>query len=134
MIIRELAEQWQYGLATSLTDTDAAEKFIIEATQEYRTWGRLQNEAVEFDEKQTASVELLEDIDGDTDLNPSEWGVVKHLAELFLERESALIQEASRVAGHEVYGRTVSEITQDIQNYRTEYLPKRAFSFPPCTI
>ena len=74
------------------------------------------------------------EITAQTELTISEWGVVKPLAELFAERESALIQESSRVASHEPYGRSSAEIQSDITNYRIEYMRKFAFSMPPTTI
>lgn len=135
MIVRELAAEMYRHLATSLVDGEAVEKLVLEAVDEYRAWGRL-----DYD-KPLCSDDVLHD-DGhlralahaDMDLTVSEWGVVRPLAELLVERENALIQEASRVAGHEVYGRSSSEIAQDIQNYRLEHLPVRAFSMMPETV
>ena len=133
MNIAKLATQWLDGLATNLIDQATAEKFIIEAAREYQAWGNLSVENADFDNISNWTYAKVE-ITAQTELTISEWGVVKPLAELFAERESALIQESSRVASHEPYGRSSAEIQSDITNYRIEYMRKFAFSMPPTTI
>lgn len=64
-----------------------------------------------------------------TFLTNSEWGVIKVLAHLFIEREACLIQEASRYASYETYGRTSSEIEQEIVSFRNEYFRQWAFNY-----
>ena len=66
-------------------------------------------------------------IDGTTDITVSEWAVIKPLFMLYVERENALPQEASRQLGIEVYGRTMDQVQPDIDKYE-ENLPKLAFS------
>lgn len=124
MQIKDLALVWQQGLSTSLIDVDTAQKFIVEAANEYQAWGFLK----------ASGGDCLMDIDGDTDLTVAEWGVIKPLASLFAEQETALMQEASRVASHEPFGRSSSEIAQDIANFRNEYMRKWAFYSAPETI
>ena len=125
MNIAQLATQWLDGLATNLIDQATAEKFIIEAAREYQAWGNLSVENADFDNISNWTYAKVE-ITAQTELTISEWGVVKPLA--------ALIQESSRVASHEPYGRSSAEIQSDITNYRIEYMRKFAFSMPPTTI
>lgn len=124
MKIHEWAAQWLDGLTVVVIDAAAAEKFIIEAANEYHAWGALL----------ALSEESNPRIDRDTALTVSEWGVIKPLAELLAERESALMQESSRLVGLEQFGRSSGEIAQDIANYRHEYLRRWAFSQMPTTI
>lgn len=133
MNIAQLATQWLDGLATNLIGQATAEKFIIEAAREYQAWGNLAVEKADFDDNGDWAFQAAK-ITKETELTASEWGVIKPLAELFAERESALIQESSRVASHEPYGRSSAEIQSDITNYRIEYMRKFAFSMPPTTI
>lgn len=131
--IFEYAEIWQNGLNASVLSVVEAQKFIIEAAREYQAWGFIGEDNQMLDADGIFHCQQ-QDITIETRLTLSEWGVIKPLAELFAERENALIQEASRVAGHEVFGRSSSEIAADIQNYRNEYLRKQAFGFPVLSI
>lgn len=76
-------------------------------------------------------IDASNSIDGDQDfdLNPSEYAVIKRLFELYVERENAMHIEASRGLGVDVFGRTVSEIEQEIIQAEQD-LPKRAFMEP----
>lgn len=66
---------------------------------------------------------------GSTVLSVGEWVLIRPLFVLYTERENAMRLEASRAAGLEVYGRTVSEIASDIAFMESpEGLPSRAFS------
>lgn len=60
-------------------------------------------------------------------LNKSEWAVIMPLFELYVERENALILESSRALGVEVYGRSVSEVANDITQKELE-IQNLAFS------
>ncbi len=66
-------------------------------------------------------------IDEDTDLSDSEWALIKPLFMLYVELERAIQLEASRVMGVDVFGRSSSEIRQDINQIQMEF-PKNAFS------
>jgi hypothetical protein len=68
-------------------------------------------------------------IDDTTALAQSEWSVIRPLFILYVERENALYQEASRQAGLEVYGRSSSEIAIDIERVEAD-IPHRAASQP----
>jgi hypothetical protein len=67
-------------------------------------------------------------IKGETTVSVGEWAVIRPLFVLYAERECAMRLEASRAAGIEVYGRSVSEISQDISVMETETLPTKSFS------
>jgi hypothetical protein len=47
---------------------------------------------------------------------------------LYIERANAVALEASRTLGVEMYGRTVSEIQQDIDREEKENIPRLGFS------
>lgn len=72
-------------------------------------------------------------IDADTEINLSEWAVIRPLFILYVERESAIQLEASRGLGVDVFGRSTSEIASEIMMLETE-LPKKAFLQPVITI
>lgn len=67
------------------------------------------------------------------DLTPSEYAIIRPLFELYVEHENAMMLEASRGLGVDVFGRTVSEIAQDITQHEMD-LPKQAFMEPAETI
>ena len=67
--------------------------------------------------------------DLDTCIHLSEWALIKPLFMLYVERESAIQLEASRGLGIDVFGRSVSEIEQDIRAYE-QGLPLQAFTQP----
>lgn len=73
------------------------------------------------------------DGDQDVDLTPSEWALIKPLFDLYIERENAMHLEASRALGVDVYGRSSSEIANDITQIES-MIPLRAFSCMPETI
>lgn len=68
-----------------------------------------------------------------TELSNSEWSVIKPLFVLYIERESAIHQEASRGLGLDVFGRSTSEIAQDIANLELN-MPMNAFYQPIVTV
>lgn len=59
-------------------------------------------------------VDSFVSIGEDTDLLVSEWAHVQALFSAYCERENALRLEASRAAGIEFFGRSVSEVETDI--------------------
>lgn len=67
--------------------------------------------------------------DLDTCVNLSEWALIKPLFMLYVEREAGIQLEASRGMGIDVFGRSVSEIEQDIRGYEAS-LPLQAFTQP----
>ena len=60
-------------------------------------------------------------------LDYGEYAIIKPLFLLYVERETALQLEASRQLGADVFGRSSSEISGDINNYELQ-LQKLAFN------
>ena len=69
----------------------------------------------------------------DFDLNASEYAIIRPLFELYVEHENATHLEASRGLGVDVYGRSVSEIQQEIMQREMDF-PKLSFMEPPVTV
>lgn len=65
-------------------------------------------------------------VTGATTVTTSEWAIIAPLFRLYVERESAVVVEASRVAGVEVVGRSYAEVQADINVAEAE-LPQRAY-------
>ena len=74
-----------------------------------------------------------EDITADTDLTLSEWSLIRPLFLLYVERETALQLEASRVMGADPWGRSSSEISAEIQQAESE-MSHKAFCQPFFTV
>lgn len=58
--------------------------------------------------------------DPDIDLTTGEWAAIKRLFELYVEHENAVMLEASRSQGADVFGRAVSEIQSEISQYELD--------------
>lgn len=57
-------------------------------------------------------------IESDTELTAGEWAIIRPLFLLYVERETAVQLEASRIMGIDVFGRNYGEVAADIA--RTE--------------
>jgi hypothetical protein len=66
-------------------------------------------------------------VTGDTDISMGEWAIIKPLFLLYVERDNATRLEASRGLGVDVFGRSVSEIAQEIERMEGETLPAKCF-------
>lgn len=66
-------------------------------------------------------------ITGDTDLSTGEWAIIRPLFVLYVDRENAMLLEATRGMGADPFGRSVSEIAQEIAQWETEVIPTKAF-------
>lgn len=69
----------------------------------------------------------------DVELTVSEFAIIRPLFELYIEAENAQHLEASRGLGVDVYGRSSSEVANDIAQMELE-IPHRAFLQLPETI
>ena len=127
MTLSELAQEYLNTRITSLLDLAGVTGFFVEAAIEYGGWAQLKALIVSEDE-------AMPDIDGDLSITLSEWAVIKPLAYLFCEKETALLHELSKVASHEPAGRGSSEIEAEITQFRNEYFRQWAFSFPCMTV
>lgn len=94
----------------------------LEAVKFYLGYGDLSNYDRERDE-----------LTKETLLTKSEVAVINPLFKLYVERENALILESSRSLGVESYGRSVSEISNEIQQKEQE-IQNLAFSSDIFTI
>lgn len=65
-------------------------------------------------------------ISADTEINESEWAIIRPLFVLFAERETALQLEASRGMGIDPFGRSASEIAMEITQVEAD-MARRAF-------
>jgi len=116
-----LSVNWTFGLILDVADVL---KQAVAAARQYLTWGDI------------ASIGDggLDDVDEHCDVTASEWGLIKPLVLLYVERENARALEASRGQGVDVYGRSVSEIEQAITQYEVTDLPRMAFRAVPESI
>ena len=125
MTLNELAlsVNWVFGL---VIDDEQVQAQAVAAARQFVAWGDLSGIAPGGDE--------LAAVTGDVALNASEWGAIKPLFTLYVERENARALEASRGQGVDVYGRDVNTIEGDIRQYETVDLPRLAFSAQPESI
>ncbi|KJV08066.1 hypothetical protein [Methylocucumis oryzae] len=65
-------------------------------------------------------------IDSSTELSYSEWALIRPLFLLYVDRETAVQLEASRMMGVDVFGRSTSEVMQEIMQAENE-LAHKAF-------
>jgi hypothetical protein len=116
-----LSANWTFGL---ILDESDVLKQACAAARQYLAWGDL------------ASVpdSDLCGVDEHIDVTAGEWGLIKPLVLLYVERENARALEASRGQGVDVYGRSVSEIEQAITQYEVMDLPRLAFRAAPESI
>lgn len=101
-----------------LGDVDTLAQAIAAASF-YAGWGEIQSRVV----VPPAAVPVLS---GTTEISESEWSIIRPLFMLYVERESALQQEASRVLGMDVFGRASSEVASSIEQKELE-IPGLAF-------
>lgn len=73
-------------------------------------------------------------IDENTVVSVGEWALINPLFKLYVERDNAIRLEASRASGLEPYGRSSSEVQQDITLMETDTLPTRAFQHEIVTV
>jgi hypothetical protein len=66
-------------------------------------------------------------------ITPSEWAIIMPLFEAYIDMESGLRLEASRGAGADVYGISVSEASQRISQIESD-LPFKAFQEDSWTV
>lgn len=76
----------------------------------------------------------IEMIDEGTDLTVGEWAIIKPLFVLYIDKENAMLLEATRGMGADPYGRSVSEIAQEISVMETDTLPAKAFQHAIITV
>lgn len=72
-------------------------------------------------------------VENETLLTQSEWAIVRPLFILYVERENAIYLEASRSLGVDVYGRSASEVAQDITQKELD-IQRLMFCMPVITV
>lgn len=135
--IQELAQAYTEDHVTNLLPVSQVAKLFLKAVAEYQARGNLAQEHQRIVKNDAGVAQLVSEavvIDESSVIHVSDWGVIKVLAELFCEKEGALLQEASKNHSHDPFGRNSSEIEADIQRYRDERLGKLAFSVLATTI
>ena len=80
--------------------------------------------------KPSLPIKDVEFVSADTDLTMGEWAIIKPLFVLYVERENATRLEASRGLGVDAFGRTTSEVAQDIERMETETIPAKRWFTP----
>lgn len=103
----------------------------VAAATVYRGYARLEEHWARLAADPEA--EPLAVIDATTELTDSEWAVIRPLFLLYVERETAIMLEASRGLGVDVFGRAVSEIATEITQLEQE-MAHRAFVYPVITV
>lgn len=98
------------GASALFLDSDRVLGAAINATRFYQGFADLED----------ATATTLAAITEDTDVTPSEWAVIAPLFRLYVERETAVVVEASRGAGLEPMGRASSEVESEIQQRETD--------------
>lgn len=92
---------------------------LVDATRFYAGWQTLED----------ADSATLATITGTTVLEAGEWSIIAPLFRLYVERESALVIEASRGLGVEQVGRDSSTVAGDILNEES-LLAQKAYVEP----
>lgn len=125
MTLNELAlsVNWVFGL---VIDDDKVQELAVAAARQFVAWGDLSGVEPGDDELAAVTGVLL--------VSAGEWGVIKPLFMLYVERENARALEASRGQGVDVYGRDVNTIESDIRQYEIVDMPRLAFISLPESI
>lgn len=138
-LIAEYAEAREVGLMLTEPElTDCG----VRATRFYAGYGKITS--LDEADNQPAAGELPADppsvlreaypvkdlaiIDVQVELTVGEWAVISPLFYLYVELLNSTRLEASRSSGIEPFGRSSSEIQQEITLMENETLPQRAFS------
>jgi hypothetical protein len=109
--------------AGNLLDGQAVLAQLVAATRFYAGFGAIASRAAD----------RLPDIDAQTGINDSQWALIRPLFLLYVERETALQLEASRVMGADPFGRSSSEIAAEITQAESD-MPRKAFAMPILTV
>lgn len=149
MKLSELVEEFSEARAIGLMLTpDEVLNCMLRAVRYYAAYGRIaslagtDNQPAAGEQPQDPPAEVaqaypvkaFDTITEETELSVSEWAVISPLFNLYIEHLNALRLEASRASGIEPFGRSTSEIQQDITLMENETLPQRAFSHVVLTV
>ena len=112
-----------------LLDTQQVMSLALAAVRFYHGYARLEEGYPGLPSRDPPCHEAEIWLDESVMLSDSEWAIIRPLFLAYVERETALMLEASRGLGVDVYGRTTSEIANDIALLEQD-LPKKAFYCP----
>lgn len=147
MTLEELATEYLAALPGLVLDDEQIVKVAVAAARFYAGYGDIisvsQSDVLlsapgaggaypvvadpEPEQRLSLPIKNLELIDADTDISAGEWVIIRPLFLLYAERGNATMIEATRGLGVDVFGRSVSEISQDITMMETETLPTKCF-------
>jgi hypothetical protein len=125
MTLQDLAQAWhdQRSASGALLAAENVTAAFVEAARYYSGFADILN----------APGQDIAAIDEDTELTASEWATIKPLAYLYVEREAAIVNEASRGQGLEPIGRVSAEVEADIRQVE-ESIQLLAFSWPAFSV
>lgn len=113
---------------------------LLAAVRKYMAYGVLERHAQQHEEYEEARrldpstpEPVLDPINPSFQIGSSEWGVIEPLWHLYMERERALMVEATRMMGDVSHGRMSSEVQQDITLYESD-MHLKAFCYPIVTV
>jgi hypothetical protein len=115
-----VAERTPIGIFLEPSEVEAQ---AIAAARIFAGWAELQD----------ATATTTQAIVGTTDLTTGEWSIIKPLFMLYVERETALVNEASRMQGVEPIGRASSEVGAEITAYE-QVMPQLAYREEPWSV
>lgn len=127
MDLTALATEYMESRASTGLVLDETESLqcLLEAVRYYAGYGTIASVSARTAADELAPVTDLAKIEATTVLSVGEWGIVRPLFVLYVERENATRLEASRMMGVDVYGRSVAEIAGDIKMMEDETIPQR---------
>lgn len=147
MTLEELATEYLATLPGLVLDDEQIVKVAVAAARFYAGYGDIisvsQSDVLlsapgagsaypvvadpEPEQRLSLPIKTIELINADTDISTGEWGIIRPLFLLYAERGNATMIEATRGLGVDVFGRSVSEIAQDISLMEAETLPAKCF-------
>jgi ABC-type phosphate transport system substrate-binding protein len=147
MTIEELATEYLATLPGWVVDENQMVQIAVEAARYYAGYGDIasvsQSDVLlsapgeggtypvvaepEPGQRMALPIKNIELIDKDTEISTGEWSIIRPLFILYAERGNATMIEATRGLGVDVFGRSVSEIVQDITMMENETLPMKCY-------
>lgn len=145
MRIEELATEYQDSRVSIVLEPEQVVAACVAAARFYAAYGDIESLSLSSTLPQTVAgvapdpeaigdsspalpIKKLTLIDEDTDLTTGEWALIRPLFVLYVDRENAILLEASRGVGADPYGRSASEVAADIQR-EEEALPGKCFVY-----
>ena len=128
MRLIERVSKWlvAHPVGVMLDDTQV-QNMALQAATFYSGYSDFEHDRIMIDAAMDAGTDYYPDpVSLDVCVTDSDWAIIRPLFALYVERENALFLEASRGLGVDVFGRSVSEIAQEIATTEAE-LPHKAF-------